>query len=305
MQPMNKVRTRVVKQALILSEKEHQGSRYLLDRPFIRHLAEFLVHHEIGTIDFMGDFSDYDSQGNGDHEDLILLGRSDLIPPSSVFDQTGTEDPSTPALFYSTESSGTAWTGWAMLPRKLLRRVIGFDLEQHDHTRITLDDTDQILSFRSNKGILQAHRRMLGKELPGLHLPGRQIKEGIWTSGPVKIHSSAHLTPPVWIGADTRIELGAQIGPFASIGAGCLIRRHSLVEDSVILPGTLVGENLELNGVIVDRGRLINTRLDTETIVTDPFILCSTADLEPRKRLTRTFRRLSSAIKRNFTSRRK
>jgi hypothetical protein len=295
------VPNRVATQALILAKEKHRGDRPLMDRPFIRYLIDFLEHHGILSIDF--NESCTEQALHGSEKDLILLGCPDLIPTSSMLDQSEPADPSKPVLFYAPTEAAAEWIGWAMLPGKLLRHVSGSNIERLDHTRVVLDDADEILSFRSGKSILQAHHRILDGDRAGIHPPGRQIKKGIWISDPVKIHPSARLFPPVWIGANARIELGAQIGPIASIGSGCLIKRHSLVENSVVMPDSFVGESLELNSVIVDQGLLINTRLATETIVADPFILCGTGDLKPAARLARSLRKLSGSMKRKFTSR--
>jgi len=53
-----------------------------------------------------------------------------------------------------------------------------------------------------------------------------------------------------------------------------------IVEDTVIFPGSFVGEGVELANAIVDRNRLVNTRVGEVVAVEDEFILGS-ADATP------------------------
>jgi len=163
-------------------------------------------------------------------------------------------------------------------------------------------ESDDTISMRSYRDLLDAHRRALNGELSFLQPSGRRVERGIWLAEGVDLHPGARLTPPVWIGRHTRIGIGAQVGPFAAIGSDSVISGRCLVEDAVVLPSSFVGENLELKGVIVDRNLLVNTRLETETVVKDPFLLGSPADHKPMRRLARFLGHCTGALKKSFNS---
>jgi lipopolysaccharide/colanic/teichoic acid biosynthesis glycosyltransferase len=69
-----------------------------------------------------------------------------------------------------------------------------------------------------------------------------------------------------------------RLGPYAAVGKDCVLEAHSTVTNSVIFPGSYVGEGLELRDVIVDRNRLVNPRLGGVVVVSDNFLLASLSE---------------------------
>jgi hypothetical protein len=57
------------------------------------------------------------------------------------------------------------------------------------------------------------------------------------------------------------------------VGARSIIDARTVAENTVVFPGTYVGEALELQDVIIDRNCLVNVRLDSGATVADSFIL--------------------------------
>jgi len=79
----------------------------------------------------------------------------------------------------------------------------------------------------------------------------------------------------VFIGENCRIEEGVKLGPNVTIGNNCMLDQRSSARESVILPGSYVGEGLEVDNLIIDRNRLISVQAGTAITVTDNFILAS------------------------------
>lgn len=65
------------------------------------------------------------------------------------------------------------------------------------------------------------------------------------------------------------------LGPNAFVGSDCVLESGCIVRDSVVLSGSYVGEAVNLDGVVVDRGRLVNYRLGAVLTVGEDFLLGS------------------------------
>jgi lipopolysaccharide/colanic/teichoic acid biosynthesis glycosyltransferase len=57
------------------------------------------------------------------------------------------------------------------------------------------------------------------------------------------------------------------------VSPNCLVDESSLLCESVVFPGSYVGQGLELNDAIVNRNRLVNVAVGAAITVTDNFIL--------------------------------
>ena len=82
----------------------------------------------------------------------------------------------------------------------------------------------------------------------------------------VSLHPAVQIEAPVFIGDNCRIGPGTRLGPNAVIGDNCILESRSLVSHSVVLPGSYIGELLELTHAVVDHNRLASVRLNTEIL---------------------------------------
>ena len=129
------------------------------------------------------------------------------------------------------------------------------------------------LNVRSYEELLSAHMAVLSKNFTGLLLNGKEVEDGVWLSRNVSLHPTAKITPPVYIGKNCKIGRGVNIGPYAVVGNNCVIDSQSIIADSIIFPGSYVGEALELRDVLIDKNRLISIRIGSELTLTEDFIL--------------------------------
>jgi lipopolysaccharide/colanic/teichoic acid biosynthesis glycosyltransferase/carbonic anhydrase/acetyltransferase-like protein (isoleucine patch superfamily) len=134
------------------------------------------------------------------------------------------------------------------------------------------------LSVRSYEEILASHQRVLSKEVSGLVLSGREIDQGIWLSRNVSLHPTAILNAPVYVSENCRIGAGVQLGPNAAVGKNCVLDSRCIVANSVIFPGSYVGEMVEIKDAIADKNCLVNVRLGATVTVTEDFILGSMSE---------------------------
>lgn len=303
----------------------------LVDRPFIQHVVEYLVHQGVTKFDlvlchhpekiehFLGD-----GQRWGCHfiyhlardpdrpyrllrtmtfqeNEPFLLGHGDRLPLLAL------KDAASPSLYCSHRGEPTNgadqrdWTGWALLrPEHVVSLAPDVDedgLRSHlEAAGAEVRDVPRPLSMRTFDEILAAHEAVLGKQFEGLMLTGREVEPGIWLSRNVVLHPTAEVTAPVYIGENCEIGAGVKLGPRAVLGHGCVLDTHSTVTNSLILPGSYVGEGLELADVIVDKNRLVNVRFGAAVTITDNFILGSLTDHHGVQLAMRIFGRAMAAI---------
>ena len=98
------------------------------------------------------------------------------------------------------------------------------------------------------------------------------FRGGGWVGPRARIHPSATLTPPFWIGTGTEIGPDCRVGPGALVGPGCLLEMDVHVENSLVLPRTFLGRHLDLRARIVDGGTVLDRATGTRVAITDKFI---------------------------------
>jgi NDP-sugar pyrophosphorylase family protein len=110
----------------------------------------------------------------------------------------------------------------------------------------------------------------LGGKVPGFVPSGRETAQGLRLSHHVRIHPSARLIPPLFIGEGAEIGAGAEIGPFASVERGSVIGAGTYFAHSVALPWTLIGEKLHIEEAVVEGSAFFKPRSDAVYIAEDP-----------------------------------
>lgn len=217
-------------------------------------------------------------------DNSVLVARADTLPRlgSDLAECTA------PRLYSWNDHGINRWTGWAILRLQDIQRaragisVTGtFDrhcLDSGFRARTAdpaIEEVPRPLLTRSYDELIESHLRVLENQRPDLLLTGTEIAPGIRIWRNATIHRTARLFPPVFIGQNARIGEHCRIGPGASIGRECFIESRTAIENSVVCPGTYVGEGLELREVYVDRGRLVNTRFVAEVQNVDELLLGS------------------------------
>lgn len=242
-----------------------------------------------------------------EESDPLLLGHADQLPPVYFGEERMHEGPV--AYCQCDQGSGNGkealqWTGWAWVSGHFIE-LIRPDMKENDLAEFVIQnargrgvviETGTPLSMRSYQEMLNAHRRVLGKQFLGFQLSGKETKDGVWLSPNVRVHPTARIVPPVYVGEDCRIGSGAKIGPNTTIGKGCVIRGKCLVENTVIFPNSYIGEALELDGVIVEENNLINARLGTHLHIADDFIIGALSHRRLSKQGFRFFSRIAAMV---------
>jgi lipopolysaccharide/colanic/teichoic acid biosynthesis glycosyltransferase len=282
----------------------------LADRPFLQHVVEALVRHGARRFEFVlchlpekiearfGDGARWgcsfryhltpsDSEAlrvaagiaSGESEEILLASGTSL----PAFDLTAVAPG---ALIYYAD----AWTGWARIAPGARLPTLPIPAGTSAHI------AGICLSINTGDDFLRAQRAALDGTFEGLMIAGREADPHVWISRNVALHPSVVIAPPVYIGENCRIGKGAQIGPSAVIGSNCIIDEQSIVLNSMVAPGTYIGEALELDSVVVDRNRLVNLRLGTSVLISETFLLGSLTERSRGRAVQRLRDRLIALV---------
>lgn len=222
-----------------------------------------------------------------DGEAPLLLGHADRLPPLPAVRPQ--DDGPLPALYFWDEEAGAergrVWTGWALLLPRHLRGLPPGAAEEDllAHLVQALDregewrEVGRPLGVRTCRDVMAAHRAVLGDEFPGLYVAAREKGPGGWFARNAKVHPTARIFPPVYVGENSVVGAGVQLGPQAAVGSGCVLDANCRVANAVVLSDSYVGQLLDLSDVIVARDRLIDGRAGTAVTVRDPAVLADLA----------------------------
>ncbi|MGD9128240.1 MAG: NDP-sugar synthase, partial [Planctomycetia bacterium] len=190
-------------------------------------------------------------------DEPILVGSSTSMPPlSESFPcKTTSSDEnhgirvSRPVLFRDTQPESEAM--WMILrPERFVsqhcRSLTKLGTIMASDEQVELVDQPWPITADSVRAILRTQRLLLEEAFPGQPIEANRVEEGLWIGRNVRIHPSVQLIPPVYIGADCRIERGVVLGPNASIANHCIVEERTSASNSFVLPDTFVGRELTL-----------------------------------------------------------
>lgn len=101
----------------------------------------------------------------------------------------------------------------------------------------------------------------------------REVRTGVFVGARARIHPTATLIAPCWVGNDVRISAGAVVGPDAIIEDRSSVGRGCRVADSQVGPETLLGPQLQVEGSIAWGSRLTRISTGSSMEVPDPFLM--------------------------------
>ena len=235
-------------------------------------------------------------------KESVLIVHGDRIPMMEAGQLERLQELGTTSAFFLTpattpdEKAFLEWTGWAYVPVSYFS-AISMEMDQQevgDHLLRAAGQDEmlvympQVIGVTSFDQLLQSQKAVLTGTFKGLLLTGRKIKGTVRKANNAVVHPAAQITGPVFLGENCRIGAFAQIGPNVVIGENCVIDSGTVVNDSLVMAGTYVGERLELSRCIADHNYLVNTKIGTAVSVSDDFLLgsvCSTDSGKLHRRL--------------------
>jgi NDP-sugar pyrophosphorylase family protein len=132
----------------------------------------------------------------------------------------------------------------------------------------------------------QANLDLLAGRLPGLRVAGRTVALGLSAGRRATVSPRALKKGVAYVGANSRVHPEAELLGEVVIGDDVVVDRAATVRGSVILPGTYVGELVEVGNAIVAGSHLI--RVDTGAVlkISEAFLLGNLGASEGRVRVS-------------------
>lgn len=109
---------------------------------------------------------------------------------------------------------------------------------------------------------------------------GREIKPGVWVDAGARVHKTARLVAPCYIGSNTRVRPAAVVTRCSNLERNCNVGEGSLISDASLLPHTLVGRGLDVAAALVDRVDFVALDRNVTVRIQDPTLI---SDIPPRK----------------------
>lgn len=109
----------------------------------------------------------------------------------------------------------------------------------------------------------------------GLHgrcqLPpvGTQIRTGVWCGDGAEIDPTVAIEGPAFFGAQTKVAAGSKVSGTSSIERDCEVDCGTVIENSLVLPGTYIGAALDVRRSVVASAKLFNLDRNIEVSVSD------------------------------------
>ena len=111
--------------------------------------------------------------------------------------------------------------------------------------------------YWSDIGTLESYRAAQHDAFSGkvrLNIPGERRAEDLWVDRNAWLHPSAVLEGRVLLGQDVVIERGVTLIGDVTVGSGCWVRPGATIKQSILLPGSSVGDETYLEDCIVGHG---------------------------------------------------
>jgi mannose-1-phosphate guanylyltransferase len=277
------VRRGVAQFDFVLSEKPETIEQFLGDGE--RWGVRFTFHLAADPARPYGPLRAVDLGSNG--ETPIIFGHADRLPPFPVARLR--HERALPALYFWNDRAGAGprrrWTGWASLAPRHLRGLPRWateeDLDAHFLKVMECEgewcEVGRPLCVQTYRDVIAAHRAVLEGEFPGLLVAAREKSRRGWFARNAKVHPTARVFPPVYVGENSIVGAGVQLGPQATVGRDCVLDANCRVANAVVLPDSYVGQSLDLSDVIVARDMLIDGWAGTALTVRHSAVLADLA----------------------------
>ena len=255
----------------------------LVDRPWFDHLIEQLIVGGIANVDVLapvtarvvghaGDGSRWgvalrchDADGDPPAALAHLLGDPDvlLVDAAAIVDPAAWTRPperrDAVVLYYRPRKRGSTieleWTGWcrgqgrAIAASLRAARNVGF-LPALRWRAPTVKVVSAALVARDPAGLLAANAQVLARKAEFVSLRGQLDPAEVWVERGVRVHETARLYGPVYLGEHVEVGPGVVLGPNAVVGEGTVLEAGTNASDCVLPPATYVKQGTTCERVV-------------------------------------------------------
>lgn len=105
----------------------------------------------------------------------------------------------------------------------------------------------------------QAVQRVMRHEVPGIRIPGREVRPDVWVGLNVRVDwETVNLRGPVYLASGTHVESGCEILGPSWIGHGCHIQRGARIVRSIVFEHTRIEREALFHEQIVSGNYCVN-----------------------------------------------
>lgn len=238
--------------------------------------------------------------GRNPHQDseILLLHTDVLCPDARPQIPAKTSGP----VVYTHDE---AWTGVALLnqrdaiehyPLNGSRQQFEAALIEEAASRGQLIENEPTLTFGSGTEFLNSQHRLLSGEFPDLLSHLSTAEPGVWIGRNTRLHPTARITAPVYLGANCDIGGGVTLGPSAVVEDACLIDEGVNVANCLVLSSSRVGEGLDLNNTVMCGTKVFNTKINAAIDICDDVLASDLASVSFLKLFSGLASRLTGSL---------
>ena len=105
---------------------------------------------------------------------------------------------------------------------------------------------------------------------------GRQVRPGIWMEDDARVHRSARITAPAYLGRSVKVKTSAVVARFSNVERNCRIGAGTVVDSASILAYTALGRGLDVSHAVVDGNEFVDLTSDLTVRIDDPKLVRGT-----------------------------
>jgi len=105
---------------------------------------------------------------------------------------------------------------------------------------------------------------------------GRQVRPGIWMEDGARVHRSARITAPAYLGRSVKVKTSAVVARFSNVERNCRIGAGTVVDSASILAYTALGRGLDVSHAVVDGNEFVDLTSDLTVRIDDPKLVRGT-----------------------------
>ncbi len=109
---------------------------------------------------------------------------------------------------------------------------------------------------------------------------GRQLRPGVWVDEGVRVHRTARLVAPVYLGRSTKVGASAVITRFSNLEKHSGVGHSTIVDAASLLPHTVMGNGLDVSHAVIEGNRFLDLRRNVVLQIADPKLV---RDTTPRQ----------------------
>lgn len=167
-------------------------------------------------------------------------------------------------------------TRWAMLSNNSAVSFDGVSDLDSFFGNITMSGADvkelDFISCSCSQALLEANRYILSCEAYAESIAGSQIEPKVFLEAGVVLHPTTRVESISCVGEYCAFGRGARINSGTAVGSHVIIGDMTIIENSIILPNTSLGSQLNFQDCIVDRNCLIRSGSNEAVMIPDGFI---------------------------------